>query len=183
MKDLKKLTLIIKDSVRKLYDVQQEKKQFDKYYDEVRKKEQVAISNFIFTQLPKGQDSFEIELDEGSRYYTNHIGLRVTRVRTKKVLWDLGKLKKKLEKDVYKDVVDKTYIVNDMQGLISYLKSCGVDPKKFKKFIDVSEELNEERLDRCCEVGVIRRRDVAGCYDIKMGEPYIRLTELKKGEV
>ena len=31
--------LQIKDSVRKLYDAQQEKKQFDKYYDEVKKKE------------------------------------------------------------------------------------------------------------------------------------------------
>ena len=53
MKDLQKTMLLIKDSVRKLYDAQQEKKQFDKYYEEVRKKEQLAISNFMFTNLPK----------------------------------------------------------------------------------------------------------------------------------
>lgn len=76
--------LLIKDSVRKLYDAQQEKKQFDKYYEEVRKKEQLAISNFMFTSLQKGQNSFEIELDEGKGYYTNHVKLNVTRVRTKK---------------------------------------------------------------------------------------------------
>ena len=84
MKDLQKTMLLIKDSVRKLYDAQQEKKQFDKYYDEVRKKEQLSISNFMFTSLPKGQNSFEIELDEGAGYYTNHVKLNVTRVRTKK---------------------------------------------------------------------------------------------------
>ena len=172
--------LQIKDSVRKLYDAQQEKKQFDKYYDEVRKKEQLSISNFMFTNLPKDQNSFEIELDEGAEYYTNHVKLNVTRIRTKKVTWLLDKLKQKLGKDVYSEVVDKTYTVNDMQGLIRYLKSCGVDPKKFKKFIDVKEEIDETKLDTYYETGALKTKDREGCYTVKMGEPYIRITELKK---
>lgn len=180
MKDLQRTMLQIKDSVRKLYDAQQEKKQFDKYYDEVRKKEQLAISNFMFTNLPKNQNSFEIELDEGAGYYTNHVKLNVTRIRTKKITWLLDKLKQKLGKDVYSEVVDKTYTVNDMQGLIKYLKRCGVDPKKFKKFIDVKEELDETKLNTYYETGALKKEDIEGCYDVKMGEPYIRLTELKR---
>lgn len=172
--------LQIKDSVRKLYDAQQEKKQFDKYYDEVRKKEQLSISNFMFTNLPKGKNSFEIELDEGVGYYTNHMKLNVTRIRTKRVTWLLDKLKQKLGKDIYKDVVDKTYTINDIQGLIKYLKSCGVDAKKFKKFIDVDETLNETKLNTYYETGALKKSDIEGCYDVKMGEPYIRLTELKR---
>ena len=171
---------MIKDSVRKLYDAQQEKKQFDKYYEEVRKKEQLAISNFMFTSLPKGQNSFEIELDEGVGYYTNHVRLNVTRIRTKKVTWLLDKLKQKLGKETYNDVVDKTYTINDMQGLVRYLKSCGVDPKKFKKFIDVDEVLNETKLNTYYETGALKKEDIEGCYDVNMGEPYIRLTELKR---
>lgn len=172
--------LQIKDSVRKLYDAQQEKKQFDKYYDEVRKKEQLSISNFMFTNLPKDQNSFEIELDEGVGYYTNHMKLNVTRIRTKRVTWLLDKLKQKLGKDTYKDVVDKTYTVNDIQGLIKYLKSCGVDAKKFKKFIDVDETLNETKLNTYYETGALKKSDIEGCYDVNVGEPYIRLTELKR---
>lgn len=172
--------LLIKDSVRKLYDAQQEKKQFDKYYDEVRKKEQLSISNFMFTNLPKDQNSFEIELDEGVGYYTNHMKLNVTRIRTKKVTWLLDKLKQRLGKDIYKDVVDKTYTVNDMYGLIKYLKKCGVDPRKFKKFIDVDETLNETKLDTYYETGALKKSDIEGCYDVKFEEPYIRLTELKR---
>lgn len=172
--------LQIKDSVRKLYDAQQEKKQFDKYYDEVRKKEQLSISNFMFTNLPKDKNSFEIELDEGVGYYTNHMKLNVTRIRTKRVTWLLDKLKQKLEKDIYKDVVDKTYTINDIQGLIKYLKSCGVDAKKFKKFIDVNETLNETKLNTYYETGALKKSNIEGCYDVKMGEPYIRLTELKR---
>ena len=169
----------IKDSVRKLYDVQKEKKKFDKYYEEVRKKEQVAISNFMFTNLPKGQNSFQIELDEGVNYYTDHVKVNVTKVRTKKVTWLLDKLKKKVSKELYNSVVDKTYIVNDMSGLIKYLKDCGVDPKKFKKFIDVEEKINETKLENCYEIGTIKASDVEGCYTLSMGEPYIRLTEVK----
>lgn len=175
------MTLPIKDSVRKLYDAQQEKKQFDKYYEEVRKKEQIAVSNFMFTNLPKDQNSFDIELDEGANYYTNHIKLRVTRVRTKKITWLLDKLKQKLNKDTYKDLVDKTYTISDMQGLIKYLKSCGVDPKKFKKYIEVEEQLNEIKLNTYYdyETGALDKKDIEGCYTVKMGEPYIKITELK----
>lgn len=180
MKDSQRTMLQIKDSVRKLYDAQQEKKQFDKYYDEVRKKEQLSISNFMFTNLPKDQNSFEIELDEGVGYYTNHMKLNVTRIRTKRVTWLLDKLKQKLGKDTYKDVVDKTYTINDIQGLIKYLKSCGVDPRKFKKFIDVDETLNETKLNTYYETGALKKSDIEGCYDVKVGEPYIRLTELKR---
>ena len=172
--------LLIKDSVRKLYDAQQEKKQFDKYYEEVRKKEQLAISNFMFTSLPKGQNSFEIELDEGAGYYTNHVKLNITRVRTKKVTWLLDKLKQKVGKDIYNEVVNKTYTVNDMQGLARYLKTCGVDPTKFKRFIDVTEELDETKLDTYYETGALKTKDIEGCYTVKMGEPYIRITELKR---
>lgn len=179
MRDLQKTLLMVKDNVRRLYDAQCEKKRFDKYYEEVKKKEQLSISNFMFTQLPRDQNSFEIELDEGEAYYTNHVKLRVTNVRTKKVTWMLDKLKQSIGKDVYKDVVYKTYTVNDMQGLIKYLKSCGVDPKKFKKFIDVTEELDETKFDTYYETGALKKEDIAGCYDVKLGDPYIRLTELK----
>ena len=180
MKNSQKMLLLVKDSVRKLYDAQQEKKQFDKYYEEVRKKEQLSISNFMFTNLPKDQNSFEIELDEGEGYYTNHVRLNVTKIRTKKVTWLLDKLKQKLGKETYNDVVDKTYTINDMQGLVRYLKSCGVDPKKFKKFIDVDEVLNETKLNTYYETGALKKEDIEGCYDVNMGEPYIRLTELKR---
>lgn len=180
MKNSQKMMLLVKDSVRKLYDAQQEKKQFDRYYEEVRKKEQLSISNFMFTNFPKDQNSFEIELDEGAGYYTNHVRLNVTKIRTKKVTWLLDKLKQKLGKETYNDVVDKTYTINDMQGLVRYLKSCGVDPKKFKKFIDVDETLNETKLNTYYETGALKKEDIEGCYDVKMGEPHIRLTELKR---
>lgn len=170
---------MIKESVRKLYEAQQEKKKFEAFYNSVRKKEQISISNFMFTNLPEGQNSFEIELKDGVSYYENHVKLNVTRVRTKKIVWFLDKLKKKLDRPTYNSVVNKTYTVNDMHGLIEYLKSCGVDPKKFKKFIDVEEIVNEKEINRLYDTGKIKQSDVKGCYEVDMGDPYIRITELK----
>lgn len=173
---MKEQTNLIKESVRKLYEAKKEKERVDAFYDEVKKKEQVAISNFMFTNLPKDKNTFEVELN----YYTNHVRLNVTRVRRQKVVWFLDKLKKKLNKEIYKDVVKKTYTVNDMQGLVKYLKSCGVDAKKFKKFINVSEEANETKLDYLYDTGKLSKKDIAGCYEVLMSEPYIRLTEVKR---
>lgn len=173
-------TALIKDSVRKIYEAQKRKKKVDEYYNEVRKKEQLAISNYIFTNLQKGENSFDVILDDGEDYYTNHVKLKVTRVRKKSILWDIDKLKKKLDKKVIKKIITKKYTINDMNGLVQYLKECGVNPKKFKKFLAVDEELNEVELNRLYDLGEIDKEQVNGCYKMEMSEPYIKLTEQKQ---
>lgn len=176
MKDQKKS---ISDCVRRLYNAQQEKKRFDKYYEETRKKEQLCISNYMFSFLPKGTETFDIQLDEGMEFYDNPVSLKVTKVRSKKIVWFIDRLKETLTKEQYKKVTTKTYTVNDMHGLINYLKQCGVDAKKFKKFIDVSETLDEQILTNMYDTNQITREQIKGCYELKLGEPYIRLTEIK----
>ena len=170
---------LIKDSVRRLYELGQEKKKFDEYYNQVRKKEQLMVSNFMFSNLPKDENSFEITLDEGISFYTNPTKVIVTRVRTKKISWFVEKLKEKLDKKTYNEIVDKTYTINDIEGLIKYLKSCGVDAKKFKKFIEVNEEVDETKLNNLYDRGEIKKKQIEDCYEVKLGEPYIRITEQK----
>ena len=170
---------LIKDSVRRLYELGQEKKKFDEYYNQVRKKEQLMVSNFMFSNLPKDENSFEITLDEGISFYTNPTKVIVTRIRTKKVFWLVEKLKEKLDKKIYGEIVDKTYTINDIEGLIKYLKSCGVDAKKFKKFIEVNEEVDETKLNNLYDRGEIKKKQIEDCYEVKLGEPYIRITEQK----
>lgn len=180
MKNSEKAKEQIKGSIRRLYEAKLERDRMEQYYEEVKKKEQLMISNFMFANLPKDENSFDILLDEGDRFYSNHVKLQVTRIRTKKITWLIDRLRKNLTKEQMKQVIDKTYTVTDMKGLTTYLKSCGVDPKKFKKFISVEEEVNEAKLSQMYDTGEIKKSDVAGCYDLKIGEPYIRLTE-KKG--
>lgn len=174
------MSVSIKESIKRLYDLQQEKKRFDEYYNEVKKKEQLNVSNYMFSNLGKNENSFEMTLDSGFGYYENPVDLKVTKVRTKKVLWYIDKLKKKMSKETFKKVILKKYTINDMKGLTSYLKECGVDPKEFKKFIEVQEELNEPELERLYETGKIDASEIEGCFTVNMGEPYIRITEVKE---
>ena len=91
-------TAQIEQSVRRLYEAQEEKKKFDEYYNEVRKKEQLAVTNFMFTNLPKGEETFDIELKDGMNYYTNHVKLKVTKVRRRTITWKFEKLKQNISK-------------------------------------------------------------------------------------
>lgn len=182
MSEWKNKTNLIKDSVKKLYQARKEKEEFDKYFEEVKKKETLIISNFMFSNLEKGESSFEIKLDEGVAFYENPKTLKVTRVRTKKVIWVLENLKQKLGKELSKEVINKTYTINDMKGLTKYLQQCGVDPKKFKKFIDVEETVNEKKLDNYYQTGQLLKKGIKnldGCYEVKLGEPYIKFKEME----
>lgn len=169
----------VSDSVKVLYRAQMDKKRFDKVYGEIQKKESLFLSNFIFSSFPKGESSFTTVIKPGT-FNEEEKHVRVTRVRKKTVKWDTKKLRKSLGKKLFSSVVQKTYEVTDMQGLVDYLKECGVDPKKFKQFIGVSEKVDTQKIDKLYLSGVITKKDISGCYDVDMGEPYIRLTELKE---
>lgn len=173
---------LIKDSVRRLFTVKQEKKKFDEYYEQVKRKEQLIISNFIYSCLPKEKQKFSILLDEGEEYYSNHKRVNVVPVRQKKVIWDIEKLKGALSRDIQSEVIEKEYRVNDMSGLVKYLKECGVNPKIFKSFIDVSESVNTGRIDELSEIGEIVKKDIEGCYTVELSDPYIKLTEVRGQE-
>lgn len=178
MKDLEKKLLPIKDSVRRLFDAQKRMKETQTFYEQVKQKEQLSISNFMFSNFPQGTNSFEINLDEGEQYYANPTKLRVTRIRTQKIIWDCDKLRERLGKTLFGKVVTKEYKVNDMEGLVQYLKSCGVDAKKFKTYIEVQTKIDDKKIDNLFELGEITKADVSGCYTLNLGEPYIRLTEI-----
>ena len=122
----KRLAAQIKDDVRKLYMARKEKAAIE----ELEKKESLIISNFMFSNIKDG--TFEIRLDEGNTFYVNPIDVRVTNVRAKKILWDIPKLKEKVEKSVLKKIMKKKYTITDMEGLTKYLKSCGKQTNKKK---------------------------------------------------
>ena len=170
----------IEGNVRRLYEAKCEYDKVKKYYDETKKKESVAISNFMFSNMP-GENGFDITLLEGCTYYDNPKKLHVTRARRKKVVWNVEILKERMAKDKRKAVIKKEYAIADMDGLITYLKSCGVDPKKFKTYLSISESVDEKELNNLFNVGVITKSDIKGCYDVDMSEPYIVITERKNG--
>lgn len=82
--------------------------------------------------------------------------------------YDVEKLKKKLDSEVFNEIVRKTYVINDMPALIAVLKSYGVKPADFKKFIDVSQDIDRASVRRLYDTGDIGKDHLKGCYTAKV---------------
>ena len=79
-----------------------------------------------------------------------------------------------------KKFIDKTYTINDFEGLVEYLKTCGVDPIKFKSYLQITENVNQKKLDQLSNLGIINENDIKGCYEVKKNEGYIKFTEIEE---
>lgn len=108
------------------------------------------------------------------------IPLRVLNVVPKSITFDVKKLKERLDKEIFNEIVNKEYVINDFQGLVKYLKRCGVDPKKFKTFIDVTETVNTKKLDELGSLGEISEEDIDGCYEVTEKNGFVKITELEE---
>lgn len=105
--------------------------------------------------------------------------LVVTKVSPTKIEWIPEKLKARVTKFVWKKIVRKRYEVNNMAGLVSYLKTCGVNPIIFKGFIEVTETVDEKAIERLGDLGELTPHNIAGCYVISSSKPYYRLQRKK----
>lgn len=106
--------------------------------------------------------------------------LEVKMIERTNIVWDAEKLEKRLPKSIARKVIKKQYRVNDMQGLITYLKSCNVDPVVFKRYIQVDKTVDQKMVDQLGNLGQISVRNISGCYIVKCQKPYFTLS-VKKG--
>lgn len=96
----------------------------------------------------------------------------VNRIQKSSIKFDADKLEQVLGKDVASQIIQKTYYVEDMEGLIEYLKACGVNGKVFKSFIRVEKSVDQDALDRLENYGVISMDDIEDCYELVQSKPY-----------
>ena len=137
----------------------------------------VLLTSKIYAYIDKlKEDTFIVE----SNGIEKNKKLEVQKIVQKKVIFDIEKLKKKIDKKLLKKFVDKTYTINDFEGLIEYLKTCGVDPIKFKSYLQITENVNQKKLDQLSNLGIINEDDIKGCYEVKKNEGYIKFTEIEE---
>lgn len=108
--------------------------------------------------------------------------LVVTRVAPTKIEWFPEKLKARVTKPIWKQLCKKHYEVVDMPGLIKYLKTCSVDPKVFKMFVEVTESVDEQAIERLGDIGKLAPHNIAGCYMVKSSKPYYKLKRKRPDE-
>ena len=97
-----------------------------------------------------------------------------------RIEYDAAKLKEKIDKELYNEIVSKQYIISDIDGLINLLKKSGISPKDFKNFLNVIETVNKEKIKQLYEVGDITKKQLDGCYTATLIKG-IKMTERRKG--
>ena len=107
--------------------------------------------------------------------------LVVNKIQKTSIVFDIDALENNLSKEMCKDFIDKSYTITDINRLIIYLKSCGVDPKVFKSFLNVTKTVDEKKLDKLTDLGLIRKEQLEGCYTLKCKKPYFTV-KMKRGK-
>lgn len=155
------------------YLKEQKFKKVKKQYEEL--KEQFEADMLELTEaLGKKRVLFESEnLADSSEV------LSVRKVEKTSIEWDADKLERKLPKSVAKKVIKKKYTISNMSGLVEYLKSCGVDPKVFKKYLAIERTVDVKAVDQLGNVGEISVQQISGCYIVKCHKPYFTLSVKK----
>ena len=149
--DIKRFETAVKRYVKSKQDFEAEKQAFTKAAE-------------IFFYL-KGDTKHTIQTGDDTF-------LLVSKIQKARISWNISKLRSVLGKEISKQVIDKKYIIVNMQGLIEYLKSCGVDPQKFKSFINVEETVNVKELEQMEQLGKVNGEDLKSCYSVKLQDPY-----------
>lgn len=156
-------------AIKEVYELQRIEEKYKKVkadYEAKKKKLTTSIRNYMFSN---GWKNFSFENKEKNEVVS------VVGVTQKRIAWNAEKLEENLDKEICNEIIQKVYTINNIQGLIKYLKSCGVDAKKFKKFINVEKKVDGKKINELSETGEISLKDIQGCYELKESEGFVRI--------
>lgn len=156
------------------YSKQQEAKRAKDEVDHMKPEFEAEMDNF-FNELGAKRVAFD-----GDQSYTG-CKLFVRKVERTSIEWNADRLEQRIPKKLAKQIIKKKYCIDNMHGLTEYLKSCGVDPKVFKKFLRIERTVDQKEVDRLSELGQLTVRDINGCYYVSCQKPYFTLS-VKRAE-
>lgn len=80
------------------------------------------------------------------------------------IKYDVDKVQEKLgEKSA--SFIDKEYVVSDWKEFTKLCKAHGITPAMLRPFIRAHKEVNEKKLTKLYERGVVSLTDLGGCYE------------------
>lgn len=161
-----------------LYELNEKFKRIKQQYETKKEALQTSIKNFMFIN---GINQANFLANQGS-FAKDNKNMGAKMITPCKVIFDADKLEEKLGKEVCKDFIVKECVIADMDGLVKYLKSCGVSPKKFKTFIEVRKQVDAKKIDELSNLGYITQEDIKGCYRLEKGTSYLKINVLKDEE-
>lgn len=134
--------------------------------------EKEEMMNVLRKEVTNNKKIIEKELSKRKtyRHSIEKLGNTFEALRVERIYisYYADKLKEKLGKEKSNEVLDRQYIITDIDSLVKLLKNSGVEAKKFKKYLTIQEQVNKEKIRKLFEVGDITKEDLKGCYDAKL---------------
>lgn len=141
------------------------KSQIDKLNAEYNRARE-AIYDYMAQEKVKHLEG--VESDELGSESGVLVATKVERVTS--INYDVDLLKKRLDRELFDEVVDKTYTVTNIDALVALLKKAGIKPKEFKPLIHVDERVNSAKLQQAYSIGDIKMNDIQDAYNARISK-------------
>lgn len=155
-----------KELVNKLYKSNKNFKEYKKKYETEKEEYTLEVLKFL-EELETDSISFDVETRADRKIVT--VNKRISNT----IVYDVSKIESKVDKETCTEFIDKQYIIIDYDGLVKYLRTCGVDANKFKNYVRVEKSVNKYKLEQLFQLGYISIKQLKGCYTLKQSKPYI----------
>lgn len=159
----------VRNAVLEYLDRQAKFKQAEAEFNRYKKEFYGNVRKFMER---KGNKSFVFR-DGSNRKFS------VSDVRPTKVTFDASKVRKALSEDVCEAVIVRDVRVEDMDGFLQYMEQIGADMPLVESFMQVQETVDQEELNDMVETGKVNMEDLEGCYELKVSDGYIKITEME----
>lgn len=83
-----------------------------------------------------------------------------------KIEYNKEELKNKLDKELYNEIIQKEYSIEDFDEFKKILKDNNISLKKFKGIIRKEEKIDEQKISNLFEEGELTLDDISGCYNV-----------------
>ena len=146
---------------RAVVELLQEEKQVAELFESIEKKK-LKIQHY-FDQQGIRQLTVKIKTSNEIAEFTE-VEFLVKKTERTYVNYDIAKLEDALGRELFQEATKRKYTITDFGGLVSLLKSKGIKPADFKKFIDVSKSVDKEALKRLYDAKEFTMQDIKDCY-------------------
>lgn len=107
---------------------------------------------------------------------TNALTLVCKKQERVNLTYDIEKLKKKVDSELFLEITKRSYTINDINKMIEMVKHAGIKAKEFKSLIDADIKVDTQAVKRLYDVGELTMSQLKGAYTAKISKS-IKITE------
>jgi len=86
------------------------------------------------------------------------------------ITYDIEKMKEKLGKEMFAEVVNKTVTITNLDQFIQIMKKYEVPYPKVKGLLNVQEAISNAKINELYKMGDLSLKKIKGCYEVSFTE-------------